>query len=114
MSILYIDSFLGTLENQKIFLFGTAGFGGSESYFESIITDVKQYISPSNIVVDSFMCQGKMSENVLERYQKILIEQPENKNTQDMIDNYNQALSHPDMHDVLAAQVRVKSILDRI
>ncbi len=109
-----IKKYLGTLENKKIFLFGTAGFGGSEIYFETILKDVKEYISKSNIIVGSFMCQGKMSHNVLERYQKLLEEQPENSNILNMINNYENALTHPDMHDVEAAQAFARSIFNKI
>ena len=105
-------NYLRTLENKKIFLFGTAGFGGSGEYFESILTDVKGYISDSNKVVDSFMCQGKMLHNVYERYQKLLEEQPENANVINMINNYEKALSHPDIHDIASVKVLVRSFLD--
>ena len=103
--------YLGSLENKKIFLFGTAGWGGEAVYFEKILTDVKQYISESNTILDSFMCQGKMTHNVLERYQKMLVEQPDNINTQNMIENYHIALSHPDIQDVEAVKLLVKSLL---
>ena len=32
--------FLQKLRNKKVFLFGTAGFGGSESYFKTILTRI--------------------------------------------------------------------------
>ena len=83
-------------------------------YFETILTDVKEYISESNIIIDSFMCQGKMSYNVLERYQKLLEEQPGNSNILNMINNFENALIHPDMHDAEAAQVLVKSVFNEI
>lgn len=51
-----IKKYLKPLENKKIVLFGTAGFGESDGYFESIIEDVKQYISESNKVIGNFMC----------------------------------------------------------
>ena len=35
---------LSKLKNKKIFLFGTAGFGGSDAYFEKILGQVKQSI----------------------------------------------------------------------
>ena len=105
-----IKKYLRTLENKKIFLFGTAGFGGSETYFETILTDVKSYVSNSNIIKDSFMCQGKMPDRVLERYQSLLSEDPENSNAIDMIENYKSALSHPDTQDVENVKVLVKSI----
>ena len=31
---------LGRLRNKKIFLFGTAGFGGSEAYYQNILANV--------------------------------------------------------------------------
>ena len=42
---------LGRLRNKKIFLFGTAGFGGSDAYFEKILGQVKQSIDASNTVI---------------------------------------------------------------
>ena len=60
--------YLKTLLHQKIFLFGTAGFGKSEEYFKRIINKVKESIDSTNEVVGSFMCQGKMPDSVLQRY----------------------------------------------
>ncbi len=105
-----MKKYLGTLENKKIFLFGTAGWGGSAVYFEKILNDIKHYIHGSNTIVDSCMCQGKMTHNVLERYEKKLEEEPDNANTKSMIKNYNDALSHPDVQDIEAVKVRVKSM----
>ena len=94
-----VKKYLKTVENKKIVLFGTAGFGGSESYYETILAEVKQYISESNNIIDIFMCQGKMPHNVLERYQRLLEDQPEDSNVLDMIYNYKNALSHPNIDD---------------
>ena len=105
-----IKKYLTTLENKKIFLFGTAGFGGSKTYFDTLLANVKHSISKSNTVVGSFMCQGKMQPNVLKRYQKLLEEDPKNSNVINMINNYENALSHPDIQDVEA----VKSIVQRM
>lgn len=102
-----MKKYLGTLENKKILIFGTAGWGGLEVYFEKILSNVKQYISASNTIIDS----GKMTHNVLERYQKKLDEQPENPNTLSMIENYNYALSHPDRQDIEAVKVHVKNLI---
>ncbi len=102
---------LGTLENMKIFLFGTAGWGGAAVYFDKIMTDVKQYISASNTIIDSYICQGKMTNNVFEWYQKKLEEQPEHLNTLSLINNCNYALSHPDRQDIEAVKVHVKYLI---
>ena len=46
---------LQKLKNRKIFLFGTAGFGGSAVYDEQILNHVKHFIDGSNAVVGSFL-----------------------------------------------------------
>jgi flavodoxin len=102
------------LGNKKIVLFGTAGFGGSESYYKSMLDEIKNLISESNEIIDSFMCQGKMPEGVLMRYQKLLKNQPEDSNILNMISNYNSALSHLDENDIENVKAFVKKILLKI
>lgn len=106
-----IKRYLQSLENKKFFLFGTAGFGGSENYFQKILKEIKEHISESNTIVDSFMCQGKMPNSVLERYKKLREEQPKNSNILQMIHNYETALAHPDINDVKSAQLFVEKNL---
>ena len=59
---------LSTLKNRRIFLFGTAGFGGSDAYFQKILGQVRQskqyhyrriYVSGENAAV----CAGALYEN---------------------------------------------------
>ena len=63
--------FLSKLKNKKIFLFGTAGFGGSDAYFQKILGNVKSAIDSSNTIVGEYMCKGKMQQSVRERYVKM-------------------------------------------
>ena len=91
---------LAKLKNKKIFLFGTAGFGGSDAYFEKILGQVKQSIDASNTVIGEYMCQGKMPQSVRERYVKMK-ENPEHPVNLDLlIQNFDRALSHPDSEDL--------------
>ena len=91
---------LKKLKNKKIFLFGTAGFGGSDAYFEKILGQVKQSIDASNTVIGEYMCQGKMPQSVRERYMKMK-ENPEHPANLDLlIQNFDRALSHPDSEDL--------------
>ena len=91
---------LAKLKNKKIFLFGTAGFGGSDVYFEKILEQVRQSIDSSNVVIGEYMCQGKMPLSVRERYIKMK-ESPEHPANLDMlIKNFDCALSHPDREDL--------------
>ena len=57
---------LSQLKNKQIFLFGTAGFGGSDIYFRKILSQVKQFIDASNVIVGEYMCQGRMPQSVRE------------------------------------------------
>ena len=91
---------LSKVKNKKIFLFGTAGFGGSDAYFEKILGQVKQSIDASNTVIGEYMCQGKMPQSVRERYVKMK-ENPEHPANLDLlIQNFDRALSHPDSEDL--------------
>ena len=92
--------YLKTLHHQKIFLFGTAGFGKSDDYFKKIIDKVKESIDESNEVVGSFMCQGKMPETVLQRYLKLKEGNHAPDNINLLIDNYYEALKHPNNDDI--------------
>ena len=95
-----MKQYLSTLRNQNVFLFGTAGFGGSDAYFEKILGQVKQSIDASNTVIGEYMCQGKMPQSVRERYMKMK-ENPEHPANLDLlIQNFDRALSHPDSEDL--------------
>ncbi|MDO5416693.1 MAG: flavodoxin family protein [Lachnospiraceae bacterium] len=92
-----LASFLAGLQDKKVFLFGTAGFGGSEPYFEQILGNVRTHLNGSNAVVGTYMCQGRMPVAVRKRYEAM---QPGNsEKMQGLIDNFDKALSHPDEAD---------------
>ena len=63
--------FLKQLRGKQVFLFGTAGFGGSEEYFNKILKTVQKDLHSSNTVIGSFMCQGKMPMSVRQRYENM-------------------------------------------
>ena len=92
--------FLKQLKNKKIFLFGTAGYGGSQNYFEGIIKNVKKNIDSSNTLIGTFMCQGKMPLSVKERYKKRQEQNNSSLKIDDLIANFDRALSHPDAADL--------------
>ena len=91
--------FLNKLKNKKIFLFGTAGYGESEKYFEGIINNVKKNIDSSNTIIGTFMCQGKMPISVRKRYEKQKKELSR-ANIDNLIENFDKALSHPNQLDL--------------
>lgn len=103
-----VSAFLQTLHGKKVFLFGTAGFGGSETYFEQILDRVASHLPSDNTVIGRYMCQGKMPASVRETYENLLEKDPQK--FQPMIDNFDRALSHPDQDDLEALAAIVKML----
>ena len=91
---------LKRLKNKKIFLFGTAGFGESEAYFQKVLDRVKESIDESNSIIGTYMCQGKMPMAVRERYEKMKQQPNPAPNLDGLIRNFDRALTHPDDHDL--------------
>lgn len=93
-------TFLERLSGKRVFLFGTAGFGGSPEYFERILGNVRKHLSDSVEYLGGVMCQGKMGAGVRKRYEAMLAENPGDARIQAMIDNFDAALAHPTEEDV--------------
>ena len=93
-------SFLRMLRNKKVFLFGTAGFGGSQEYFDKLLHLAERQLDSSNELIGTYMCQGKMPMSVRERYVKMLSAPIHMANLEGMIENFDRALSHPDQDDL--------------
>lgn len=106
--------YLKLLRNKKVFLFGTCGFGGSVTYFERILTNVKNYIDPSNEMIGEYMCQGKMPSSVRERYLKMKESDNCPPNIDALIDNFDRALSHPDKKDLEKLSQKVLQTLTNV
>ncbi len=102
--------FLKSLKNWKIFLFGTAGYGGDEAYFKQILESVKKNIDISNHIIGTYMCQGKMPLSVRHRYEKMIVDSTDSAKIQGMIDNFDRALSHPDIDDCNRLKEQVEQV----
>ena len=99
-----VAQFLQSLNGQKVFLFGTAGFGGAPAHFEQILNRVRENLPETTELIGSYMCQGKMPAAVRARYEAM----EDNPRRAAMIENFDRALSHPDAQDLdaLANAVR--------
>ena len=100
--------FVQQLRGKQIFLFGTAGFGGSAPYFEKIIAATRKALDGSNTVIGSFMCQGKMPMSVRQRYEAMKAQPDHAPNLDALIENFDKALSHPDAADLEQLKQAVK------
>ena len=94
--------FLKKLTNQHVFLFGTAGFGVGKLYFDKVLQRTEKNIHKGVTVIGRFMCQGKMPMSVRRRYEKMQNGPIKIPNIQEMIDNFDQALLHPNVDDIAA------------
>lgn len=103
------EEFLQTLTNQEVFLFGTAGFGESAAYFEQIIKRTEAAIPEGVKVVGNYMCQGKMPASVRERYVKMSAAPEMKEKMENLIRNFDAALSHPDAQDLEKLKEAVES-----
>ena len=82
------------------------GWGNPEIYEDTlrvyplILEAVKAEVPKGNLVGAGYMCQGKMGQRVRKKYEEMLKEDPENRTAQMLIENFDQASSHPDDKDV--------------
>ena len=97
-------AFLAQLTNQEVFLFGTAGFGGSAEYFEQIAHRVETLLPAGVTVLGHHLCQGRMPMTVRQRYAAM---EDSPRRTQ-MLENFDAALSHPDAEDLRQLQDAIR------
>lgn len=105
-----ILDYLQKLNNKKIFLFGTAGFGVDNKYFNDIIKNVSDNINNSNTIVDTFMCQGKMPLSVREKYVRLKESSNPPDNIDLLIENYDNALLHPTADDLVELTSKILAL----
>lgn len=96
--------------NKKIFVFATCGFGGDKTYYSKLLERVEKHIDKSNQIIGSFYCQGKMPLSVKERYISLIKANPEDKNLKVSLENFNNALAHPNDEDLLELEKVLKNI----
>ena len=106
-----IADYLKTIHNKKIAYFGTCGFGGSISYYETIFKRVESNIDESNELLGYFICQGKMPLTVKQKYIEMIKANPKDKNLQVSIKNFDEALNHPDESDLRELKKWLESII---
>ena len=95
-------AFLKKLRNKNVFLFGTCGFGKSDAYYDTVYRRFADHLDPDNRIIGHYICQGKMPESVLRRYEAMKAANPESNRWDGSIKNYHDALHHPNGNDLQA------------
>ena len=103
-------AFISNIENKKLFLFGTAGFGSDSTYFDKVINNTKSNISSTVEVIGTYMCQGKMPMSVRVRYEKMRNNPNIPMDVDKLIANFDMALSHPDEKDLYLLKEAIKQL----
>ncbi|MDO4275467.1 MAG: flavodoxin family protein [Eubacteriales bacterium] len=93
-------AYMQQLQGKKVFLFGTAGFGGSEDYFHTILSNVLGQLPSSNTLLGTYMCQGQMPDSIGKRYEKMTQDNPDDARAASMLLNYRQGIGRPDEKDI--------------
>lgn len=105
-------NFLSELHGKNIALFGTCGMGKSKAYYDKIAAQVSAFIPDDNIYMGTFMCQGKMSMHVREKYESYL-EHKDSDEIRAMLNNFDKAIFHPNREDFENASKFVKAVITK-
>ena len=90
-------------------VFGTAGFGGSPAYFSQIAERMAQNLPTGNVLLGSYLCQGKMPQAVRARYEALA--KTSSQKAQPLLDNFDQALPHPNQEDLEKLEKAISDLL---
>lgn len=106
-----VAELLKEADGKTVYLFGTAGFGQSQQYFDQILARVRENLPAGAVYGGGFMCQGRMPQAVRSRYEAMQAKEPENARYKMLIENFDAALAHPNADDLEAAAAWAKSCL---
>ena len=101
--------FLHKAEHKEIFLFGTAGFGASEAYFQQVAAKAATEVPATSTVIGSYMCQGQMPPAIRDKYVGMIGNPKAPFDPIKMIENFDMALGHPNVADLDALVEKIKA-----
>ena len=95
-------AFLAGLHGKEVALFGTAGFGKDNAYFDGILGRVRAHLPEDCRYLDGFMCPGKMGPAIRRRYETMLEQNPGDARAAMLLENFDAVSSRPDQQDLEA------------
>ena len=112
-SSIEMANFLSKLHGKNVALFATCGMGASKAYYSRLEAQMRALLPEDNICLGCYLCQGKMPIQVRKRYEAEQAEHPEDARYSMMIRNFDEAMLHPDAHDLEAAAAFARKTLER-
>ena len=111
-----LGNLLGSLSGKKIALFGTCGAGSSPEYYRKLESGARIWIEDDNTYLGCFFCQGKMPLPVRKKYESRLHQgsAEEDQFIQRQIQNFDEAMIHPDQSDCRHAKDFVRTCLQKL
>ncbi len=108
-----VSDFLESLSNKQIALFGTCGMHEDMTYYSQIEKRVSAWIETDNIYLGTFLCQGRMPQQVRQKYMQMKLNGTANPQVDSWLRNFDEALPHPDSLDMEHAKVFVQKMLKK-
>lgn len=94
------EAFLKFITNQKIFIFGTAGFGSNPNYLKKVLKQSIALLPKTANLIGEFICQGEMPALVRTKYEDMLKNPLTKKKGEMFIENFDMAIGHPNLNDL--------------
>lgn len=101
-----IKDFLEKLSNKKVFIFGTVGYDNTQEYFNSILDNVKANVPSSNVIIGSYVCQGKVSDA-----KKAQIKEKMPEKYEAIKDKLAESVNHPNEQDINGLIAEIGNVL---
>ena len=105
-----VKHFLKKLTNQKLFLFGTAGYGRDEEYTSQIIERSLKFVPKHVETIGAFVCPGRMELRTRDKYARRLKNPFLAKRASKKIRNFDLTYTHPDEDDFAALKRKVEKL----
>lgn len=106
--------FISELHGKNIALFGTCGMGCDIEYYKMIEKRVRALIPDDNVYLGTFLCQGKMSMHVRDKYEELLKSGQNDNLALHMLHNFDEALLHPNQEDLQMAAHFAANIVEKL
>ena len=80
--------------------------------YNTLYGRVKEIIDPSNKILGHFYCQGKMPIAVRDRYVSMITQNPDDAKLKVSLQNFDEALNHPNNKDLKNVEQWIKDIIN--